>query len=339
MSNSIYFTNRAWAMLVASVCMLPWFDVTHSASTFAGQVSLQPVECHSDYFGGQTVNWIFDLTSDVDQEIDVHWTLQVKSQTLARRSFTVNAQANKTSRVHVEFESPAGKEGVIVHGNIALRVVGQMDASHADFTKQIFFFSKDPFFASSRWLEELDITLVDPVGHTTLLLESLAIPFRKANSQPKNAERGLLIIGELTPWNSATETMVRQAVAAGRPVLCLATLKGRIEFNTLDFEQLPEVALHNLSFVNQLDKRLTASRCESLGRCNMVHQNGRIIIQVSPNEAGWPFLECKDTSSLGHLILCCTTMRPNESPTETYLFAKLLERLSPKQPSLAELRK
>jgi hypothetical protein len=147
------------------------------------------------------------------------------------------------------------------------------------------------------------------------------------------------MIGELTPWSPKIESVVLRAIAAGRPVLCFAMSEAHLDLIPPESNLPPEMSLHNRLFINQLDKRLSTNSSKSLCRYTLIQHKEKILLCSSPNEPGWSFVELKDTQSNGHLILCGMSIRPNTSPTETYLFARLLERLCPTKPISPEPRK
>ena len=328
------FQRSLWMLIAIAAIVIPI-----SSATRGDQLALIPIDCPSDYFGGQPVKWELELASEIEQDIEIQWSIQVNSRTWARRSYKVNAQANKPHLVDIEFETPPTKDGIAIQATVKVKATGQVDNSSTDLSRQICFFAKDPFFASSKWLQQLDISLVDSAGKTAALLESMSVPFRMVHVDHSRDETGLLVVGELTPWNQRIESMVLQAVRDGRPVLCFATPDAQLDLMQFGTEQPPNLSLHSLAFVNQLDKRLNIDRCELLCSCNLVHQNEKLLARMSPNGQGWSFLELTETRSKGHLILCGITIRPNTSPTETFLLARLLERLYPNQQFSTELRK
>ncbi len=304
------------------------------------KVSIRAVGDFSDYFGGKLTTIDLELSSDANREIEVRWSIKLNSQPLIRRSSTQNLAAAKPHLYQVEFESPIPKDGVVLPCTLEVDILGQKDELLASDTKQIWFFPKDPFYENTTWLKSLDITLVDPLGETTELLESSAVPFRKAVASQGDIGKGMLIVGVGARWDAVIEQLVRQAIFAGRPVLCFAPKRGELRLGTLQARsQLPEVSLRNLSFVSQLDKRLSPARCESNGRCNIANDRGELIVTISEKDDGWDFLELKDTKTRGHLILCCTSFDETSSPTPRYLLARLFERLCPNTISITELSK
>ncbi len=304
------------------------------------QVSIRAVGDFSDYFGGKPTTIELELSSDANREIEVRWSIKLNSLTVIRRSATQNVTASKPHLFQIEFEAPTTKDGVVLPCTLEVDVFGPKNERLASYTKQIWFFAKDPFYENISWLKKLDITLVDPMGETTELLESLEVPFRKVVASQGNISKGMLIIGVGVRWNEVIEQLVWQAIVAGQPILCFAPKKGELRLGTLQARSsMPEVSLRNLSFISQLDKRLSPSRCESNGRCNIANGGGKLIVTISDKDDGWHFLELKDTKSSGHLILCCNSFDEPTSPTPRYLLAMLFERLFPNTIFNAELSK
>ena len=304
------------------------------------KVSVRAIGDFSDYFAGKPIIIELELSSDVNREIEVRWSIKLNSQSLIRRSSTLDLPADKPQLFQVEFEAPIPKDDLVLPCTLEVDVLGQKDELLVSYTKQIWFFPMDPFYENAHWLKTLDITLVDPLGETTELLEAFEVPFRKVAASPGSIGKGMLIIGAGARWDAVMEQLVRQAIVAGQPVLCFAPRKGELRIGSLQARsQMPEVSLRNLSFVRQLDKRLSPSRCDSNGRCKIANDLGELIVTISDNDDGWHFLELKDTKTNGHLILCCTSFDETNSPTPRYLLAKLFERLCSNAISITELTK
>lgn len=296
-------------------------------------------DSQGDFFGGTYAKVEFELTSKVDQQVNVQWALKVNSRTWIQRTIVAHLPANRTKPIVMEFDSPAVKEGIILASRIEFHVTNDQGISLASLVKPLWFFPASPFTHRSQWLQELDISLVDPVGEAAALLESLDVPFQPLSASSNFDSEGTLILAAVPRWDARHSRLIRQALADGCAILCIAANEGQLELNASATERLPDVALHGPRFIAQLDNRLIADRCVAVRHCQIVNDRNELFVRLLPTNAGWQFLELRDHQSGGRLILCCPQIFRKDSPTPIFLLARLLERLSPNTTSPPELRK
>ncbi len=311
-----------------------------------GEVTIRPLERHTNEFGGREITRSFRVESDKPFAGRFVWSLSAQERTLARGEQEIRIAA-AMGEVTVKFRVNELRDEVVLPVMLTVAVVVDQ-AEVAQKQLPLWLFPDDPIGPRGEWLRSLDITLFDPEENTAKQFDDAKLPYRSVGNVAAlddPAQRGMLIVGEgvsLREHRSLAETAVR-AAASGRRVLLLAPADGSLTVPGTAGDGLPdggipgELRFARQHIITELDKRLDAQAWA--GANNSVPSSklliesyrNRVEATVSDEVRAWPWLEVRFPESDGVLVVCGFRLIEywNAGPTPRFLFVRLLEFLSP----------
>lgn len=334
-------------------------------------VSLQPCEAWSTFFADEEVSLSYHVEARSDFTGAAGWLLSVNSRTVVRGESPLRVKAGQPATLPITFHTPPVKEGVIVGADLSVSMYDQAAAEPTTFNRPIWIFPRNPWSDRADWLKRLDIALYDPVGKTAEVFERSGIPHREAHnlSSLTAIREGLVVVGEgvsLTQQKALPESLFRLA-ARGVPVVWLAPADGWFALPGVAGSDHPwpeAVSLRSNVVITKLDKRLDALAWPPDGnvfarRLLVTSRGDRVVAEVTASGEGWPWLEIrypvpemtegdspifadhrfatvpgKSGQSPTLIVLCgfAVIERWESGPTPRYLFARLLELASRREP-------
>lgn len=310
-------------------------------------VEIKAREARSTVFGGERVKLHFDVASAEPKTFTVPWTLSAGRRRLAAGELSVDAGPLQAGTAALPLRIPEVRDGIVLDVELKLSAVVDGTAA-AQISKRISIYPRDPFALRKKWLEELPISLYDPVGKTAKQFEEADVPFQQLQSIAAldSIDKGILVVGEGLSWKTQRglfDTIV-QAAARGLPVLCLASSEGAVPIPFAADSNLPRpdrVSLERNAVITRLDKRLDADAWGSGGdpvTTSLEIAQSRTAIEgtVLDSAAGWPWAELR-YGDRGVLVWCGfgVISRWEDGPTPRYLLSRIFEYLS-EQPPVSE---
>lgn len=309
------------------------------------EVTIHPVERHSNEFGGREFTRGFRVESDKPLVGRFVWSLSAQERTLARGEQEVRL-ADAASEVTIKFRLNELRDEIILPVTLTIAVV--VDENEVARQQiRLWLFPDDPFGSRGEWLRSLDMTLFDPAENTAKQFDDAKIPYRLVHNAAAlhgTGQSGLLIIGEgvsLRQYRSLAETAL-QAAAAGRRVLLLAPADGSFTVPGTGGDGLPdggvpgELRFARQQIITELDKRLDAQTWPGTNntvpssRFLIESYRGRVEATVSDESRAWPWLEVRFPERDGVLVMCGFRVIEHwdNGPTPRFLLVRLLESLS-----------
>lgn len=266
-----------------------------------------------------------------------------------RGEAVVNLKQGQKSVVKVPLNMPTVKAGVVLPAVLTVSAVKQGQSKpESEFVRELSIFFKNPFADRSDWLKKMEIHVFDsaPDAPTIDLLKKMDIPHEETRNPAalEALDKGLLLIGEGVSFRDerGLDEIIAKLAARGLPVICLAPKEGMIRLPGTDEKPLPErMRWRNANIIIELDKRLDASAWAGTPSVvatslKIKSDEGRVVGEVSADDAGWPWLEVDYTNKGTLLVIGFPIVgRWESSPTPRYLFARLLEYVS-ERPETAE---
>ena len=340
----IYFMSclpMAVRIVLASILALSLIIGAESLCAEDPSVVIKAQDGWANVFGETNAKMRFDVTSTVALAAVVRWSYSANGRTIANGESMANAEPGQSTEVVVPLQFPAVKDAVIFTTKLSLSVSERnVEPPLATITTPIWIFPRDPFLDRSRWLQQLEITLFDPVGDTAQVFTDASIPFMQTRNLATLSElnRGLLVIGEgvsLTN-NRSLSAALYSAAARGLPVLCLAPSDGVFAVPGADVDAtIPQfVTFRRGDVISELDKRLDAKQWlparEPVTSGLRYHiDRNRMVLEVSDSAQGWPWLETKYNDT-GVFVICGFGIIKHwhDGPTPRFLLTRILEHLT-----------
>ncbi len=295
----------------------------------------------SNVVGDSTATLQFVLTAPHRTVGIARWSYAAKGRTIARGEVAAELDADRPAQIAVPLRFPAVNDGVIFATELTVSVaMRDAEAPLAVFVKPIWIFPENPFFERTRWLNQLGMTLFDPVGDTAEALAGLSIPFRRTRNVATLTEvnDGLLVVGEgvsLAKHRSLADALIAVA-ARGVPVLCLAPSDGHVPLpSSEDGQPLPRgMVFRQNDHITTLDRRLDTVHWLSANepvttRLRPRSVRNQLVLEVSRQGPGWPWWEAR-YHERGALVVCGFGVIEHwqKGPTPRFLLARLLEYLT-----------
>jgi len=250
------------------------------------------------------------------------WTLTALGRTLAGGTRDVRHDGGPATIAEVAVAIPEVKEGVVVEAAFTAIFVDIEGTRLASLTRPVRVFSADPFVDRTRWLEALELVLIDPRGDTERVLTTAGVPFTLASSEAgiAAARPRIIVVGEGASWLDRPDlpALAHRFAASGVPVLCLAPQDGTLSLSGMaDVEGVAvatRFALERAGIVGILDPRLDGGDWVAKGRAIMtrlsiVAAGDRAMIRIAAaadDPGGWPWLEIDyaDRAASATLVVC-----------------------------------
>ena len=289
----------------------------------------------TNLFGGTQARFPFTVNLPQPRGNRAAWVVTIERRTVARGEVEVVAQAGQPGRFEVRWDVPTVKEGVIVRADLVISLAG------ATWNSPLWVFPRNPFAGQLSVFKTRPIILFDPAETTARVLEETGVTFERQRNVDALAEQanGLIIIGEGVSFRAyrGLPGILIKAAAQGRRVLCLAPVDGLLPVPGGDDPDLPapgRLEFRDSRIIHTLDKRLDAHSWPPDGQVvasalALKAERGRVVAEVTPGPAGWPWLEVDFPASGGKLVVCgfAIVSHWDAAPAPRHLFARILDTL------------
>lgn len=302
-----------------------------SSSLFAA--SLEPVFSPQAVFENSTTTLVFHCASTTSSRGRLSWSVKAGSALIQQGDLVVDLGPEPAVPARIEVQTPPVRDGVVVESTLTvqLRDDSGLVATHQ---QPLYFFGRDPFVHRRQWLEQLRLTLYDPIGQTQSHLDALSIPYTvltRPDARVPESPR-ILIIGEglsLRDYPGLDRFAIDKA-REGMIVIWLSPFAGAFELPWIPTPSHPvEVLLQDSTFLSKWDPRLDG--LPVTGRFRPVEDHHPLNWRVDADE-GWPWVELRFPGN-GRLLLLGFAFIEDWShgPSARHLFAHLLEYVTTKQ--------
>ncbi|MHB9132814.1 MAG: hypothetical protein ACYDBB_17230 [Armatimonadota bacterium] len=299
-------------------------------------------EAWTTVFGGDEYRSHMLISCPEARAVRASWVLSAAGHAIARGESPLTLAANVPATVEVRATMPPVKEGAVVAAELKVTVTEDgKDAPLATLQHPLWVYPKDPFALRTKWLAAQHITLFDPEKHTAKRFDDAKIPYTMLANIDAMGEltEGTLIVGEGVSFDEYPGLMdnLLKAVAAGRPVLCLAPKSGSFPLPGADDTEGPipdRLLLGRSSMITMLDKRLDARIWAggvrvTASSLRIRAEGGAVKAELMTNNDGWSWLEMRFPRAGGRLVLCGFGIIDHwaAGPTPRFLLANILEYL------------
>jgi hypothetical protein len=189
---SIHWISRA--LLTPLIILVICVGVSATATA---DVTVRPLERHTNEFGGREINRSFRVESDQPLVGRFVWSLSTQERTLARGEQELPA-AERATDLNIKIRLNELRDEVVLPVTLTVAVVaGQDEVSRLEL--RLWLFPDDPIGPRGEWLRSLDITLFDPVENTAKQFDDSKIPYRLIRNVAAldgPTQQGMLMIGE-----------------------------------------------------------------------------------------------------------------------------------------------
>jgi len=298
----------------------------------------------SSVFGDQDVTLHFGLEGGKAAKGTLYWSLKFGEDRKLRRGET-EIEPGKDAEVALKL--PPVKQGVILPVTISASFQAAAAKKPAATLEQtIWIFPSNPFHDRTRWLEELNITVYDPVGATVERLTKDKVPHEHTSNIAglEELQAGLVLIGEGISLREdrALPEILTTLAGRGISVLCLQPVDGEIALPGTSGAELPAAAqliLAQNQVIRRLDKRLDDAywgdkELAPAHRLRLAGQGSAVVAEVG--DEGYPWLEMSFPGEKHESRFVVTTFpiieRWDDGPTPRFLLAEILEFLSASPP-------
>lgn len=242
---------------------------------------------------------------------------------------------------------PSVKPGFVLPSAFTIHLVASgRDVPLATSKLPLWVYPPQPFDGRTKWLTDLKLGLIDPVGATAERLEKEKVPFERLRdaSSLEGWKGGIVLVGEgasLREERGLPAALIA-AAARGARVICFAPSDGDLQLPTRrpeagGQESPAGLLLQNQLAIRRLDKRLDpwqwmSVRSASEKTIALARDGAHVIGEVTPGSEGWSWVEATFPPTApealpGTLIVCTfPVFRHWEAgPTPPNLFLRMLE--------------
>jgi hypothetical protein len=244
--------------------------------------------------------------------------------------------------VKITLTTPTVNPGVVLETRLTASLIadgaGKPDST---LTTTLWIFPPDPFTDRTKWLKELAIIVFAPddKSPTVKAFEALKIPHDVVRARAKLADaEGMVIVGSGVSFKEekGLADALLQCARRGRRCLCLAAIEGSFPLpGSADDGKPPAIlTLQRHAIIRQLDKRLDSGTWNGKNllthSIHVITKDGDPACEIQENSKGWPWLQTEFDGG-GKLIFCQFALLKHwdASPAPRYLFARILETLTP----------
>ena len=152
-----------------SICVLPGRGAEAGFRWF----SLHPRESWSACFGGVEKVIHVDVTATEASRVRAAWTISVEGRVVERKEQALAPPPAQPATLDISVRLPAVKDGVVMPAVLTVELMEDgKDKPEASWEHPLWIYSQNPFAGREKWLETLKITLFDPEGNTSKILEA-----------------------------------------------------------------------------------------------------------------------------------------------------------------------
>ena len=316
----------------------------------AKPLALEPTSSRGNFFAGREATLGVVMCGGGPAAGRLAWTLTAFGRTLAGGTSNVRHDGGPATITEVAVAIPEVKEGVVVEAAFTAIFVDAAGTRLASHTQPVRIFPANPFVDQTRWLESLNLVLIDPTGDTERVLIAAGVPFTLAQSDADiaSAQPRIIMLGEGGSWLDRPDlpALATRWAASGVPVLCLAPQDGTLPLSGMaDVEGeavATRFALERAGAVADLDPRLDNADWVAEGRTittrvAVVGEGDRAVIRLAAAAeipGGWPWLQLDyadpAAATTAPLVMCGYGIIAHwdETPAARYLLAAILHRLT-----------
>ena len=302
------------------------------------------------YLAGKKASLLFSLTNvqeqqeeAADEQIETNWALDANGRTLARGNgkptpIVGTDGSTNGSIMSAAIQLPTLNEGVTLAAELQISWT-EGGQTYRD-TRPITIYSDDPFSSKQTLLEQVDIQLFDPVGHTAERLDAHEIPYSVLPnlSAIESTNAGIVLVGEgisLREQRQLAETLLL-AAQRGLLVLWLAPSEGDFPLTVGEGKQQSRpsrLVFEQRGFVRHYDKRFDIIPDPPL--FSLAPRRDQVVIAAGNVSSGWSWISMEfepvqPEKPAGRLLVCGPRIvaRWEIGPVPRYLFIHLLQELT-----------
>ena len=318
----------------------------------AAPPDLAPANGRTNFFAGRDATLRTVIRGGDAVAGRLAWNLTALGRTLRGGTLDVAHDGGPATAIDVAMEMPDVKEGIVLEATLTTVLADAAGTRLAACARPVRIFSADPFFERTRWLEGINLALIDPVGDTERVLVAAGVPFTLVRTEADitAAEPRIIVVGEGTSWLEGPDlaTLLSRFASRGVPVLCLAPRDGTLPLpGTTPVEGaaiVKRLAFERAGVVAAFDPRLDGRDWDTedrtiVSRFVIATEGDRAVLRIAAADdpSGWPWVESEytdHTTATAKLVFCGhgIVSHWNETPSARYLFAAILHRLTVAQP-------
>lgn len=283
-----------------------------------------------NFFGGSEVDIIVNHPPFA-KLARVEWTLSTPENLVVLSGEAPSADAS--GRTTVRLAVPSVKPGVVTQWKLS---VGNPARRPSQWEQTIAAFPRDPWENRLERLKQAGLTLYDPVGKTSEVLQASGLKLRVAErwNMLDDSQSRIVLIGEGVHWNEVPgllDELVRLARVRGVHVIVLPAAGGAWSCSDF-FAAADSIQWLRQSKVSEQFKLLDI-RDWSQGNSPPCHgwelkgEGAQAILEASHALHAWPWIDARFSQPDGRLVLCgfpCSSSW-NLSPAPRFLLAEMLD--------------
>lgn len=289
-------------------------------------------------FAGQSAVWTLKTESDLAANSQLIWTYTVNNRTLAQGSVPFQI-SEKSATAKFRLRLPTLNPG-ITSETVLTATIHCNETVVEQYQQTVWLFADSAFTDRHKWLDSLQLKLLDPSGSTAKVLRENRIPIERINEPPDSARPlGIILVGEglSLKRNAQRARQLLQAAARGAHIVWIAPEDGKLPFPDENIEGL--TGLTSLSFrredvIRDQDKRLNPLAWQLSGQPTsrfrvFAERKSRVVLQSTFEPTDWPWVELRFASG-GRLVLCGMPLIStwDAGPESQYVLLGLLESMS-----------
>ncbi len=315
---------------------------------------LTPLRVPLNCFGGRKAEFAMRLEG-VSETVHLDWEMTREQRVLQKGRLKVRMSADNPVESTFFIELPEVNEGVVIDGNLRIRVCDDEGTQFAILQYPMWIFPENPFGYQQQAYRDWQIEIIDPLDQLESRLGALG--FTKSSGKETKPTGSLLVVGPMKTWEPAVRQRILTALACEWRVLCLGIEQGKLDIPNspaLDmFDPNSPIVVRSSNVSAILDARLHVPYHAFCGRAKCLSIPGESTeIDVDAKAPGWGFLAlCRsqpqnnfqlrngdrsstDCESAAIFIYCGldVTVDWESSPTPRFVVASALSGLTKRLP-------
>ncbi len=324
---------------------ISWVGAPAPANSARAQVEFEPIESWRTALAGSDFVLSFPIPVDVAAEATIVWSLTAGGRVLVRGERSIPPADQARPPVAISLRMPELNEGVALATSLEVGLYADPGGSHRlTWQGPIQLLHRNPFFASSRWLKELNIDLFDPEKKTAAVFEQLGVPYRAQNNVNalSHFTGSMLVVGaglDFNQYRGLWPTLL-DLTKQGKVVFVLAPAAGSLELPTkraasVTDAPLPDLDLRDCNAIANLDGKLDHAEWPPHGtvvKSSLILEarGTTVAVRIADGDIGWPWIELKYPGRGGRVIVCGFAIVDtiDAAATPRHLLARIIEDLA-----------
>jgi len=298
-------------------------------------------------FSGRPSNILVKITKADANGDRLLWRLAANNRTLASGRIPLKHR-NPQEPLLLRIDLPELSADVILETTLTAKIQKDSDNSViAELTEVFLIYAPNPLIGQKKWIQDTNINLYDPAGHTSKVFMQLGLPFRQVNrlEDISNIHKGILIIGEnnsLQRHRSAINFLI-QASSNGLPVLFLPSADVKIpvtQSNDNFSYRLKRISFETHDILKNFSPKSNLPAWpgndmiaeEKIGLTSL--RTGKCVA-VQNQATGWSWVEFEFFDTHAKFIYTSTPLIEHweSSPVPRYLLLEIIKYMSVRNPT------